>query len=53
MSFVIEPAVRVVLPVNGSRDVFPVGQIYCVARNYAEHALEMGHDPDREAPFFL
>lgn len=53
MSFVIEPAARVVLPVNGSRDVFPVGQIYCVARNYAEHALEMGHDPDREAPFFF
>ena len=53
MSFVIEPAARVVLPVNGSRDVFPVGQIYCVGRNYAEHALEMGHDPDREAPFFF
>ena len=53
MSFVIEPPAQVVLPVNGSRDVFPVGQIYCVGRNYAEHALEMGHDPDREAPFFF
>jgi hypothetical protein len=32
---------------------FPVGRIYCVGRNYAEHAREMGHDPDREPPFFL
>jgi len=32
---------------------FPVAQIYCVGRNYAEHAIEMGHDPDREAPFFF
>lgn len=32
---------------------FPVRRIYCVGRNYAEHAREMGHDPDREAPFFF
>ena len=32
---------------------FPVGRIYCVGRNYAEHAREMGHDPDREPPFFF
>jgi fumarylpyruvate hydrolase len=30
-----------------------VGRIYCVGRNYAEHAREMGHDPDREPPFFF
>ncbi|HXD52307.1 MAG TPA: fumarylacetoacetate hydrolase family protein, partial [Burkholderiales bacterium] len=33
--------------------MFPVGRIYCVGRNYAEHAREMGHDPDREPPFFF
>ena len=32
---------------------FPVRRVYCVGRNYAEHAREMGHDPDREAPFFF
>ena len=42
-----------VLPVVDSEDVFPVHRIYCVGRNYAAHAVEMGHDPDREAPFFF
>ncbi len=41
------------LPVAGSTDLFPVGRIYCIGRNYAEHAREMGHDPDREPPFFF
>src|SRR5947207_127340 len=41
------------LPVEGSDARFPVGRIYCVGRNYAEHAREMGHDPDREPPFFF
>jgi fumarylpyruvate hydrolase len=36
-----------------SNAAFPVGRIYCVGRNYAEHAREMGHDPDREPPFFF
>ena len=53
MNFVIKPARQVVLPIIGSADVFPVGQIYCVGRNYADHAIEMGHDPNREAPFFF
>ena len=34
-------------------DPFPVHRIFCVGRNYAAHAREMGHDPDREAPFFF
>jgi fumarylpyruvate hydrolase len=34
-------------------DPFPVRRIYCVGRNYAAHAREMGHDPDREPPFFF
>lgn len=42
-----------VLPVAESNKAFPVGRIYCVGRNYAEHAREMGHDPDREPPFFF
>ncbi|WP_347312537.1 fumarylacetoacetate hydrolase family protein [Defluviimonas sp. SAOS-178_SWC] len=32
---------------------FPVRRIYCIGRNYAAHAVEMGHDPDREPPFFF
>ncbi len=41
------------LPVSGSDELFPVGRILCIGRNYAEHAVEMGHDPDREPPFFF
>jgi len=41
------------VPVDGSTDLFPVHRVYCVGRNYAEHAREMGHDPDREPPFFF
>lgn len=32
---------------------FPVRRVYCIGRNYAAHAVEMGHDPDREQPFFF
>jgi fumarylpyruvate hydrolase len=39
--------------VSGSDMVFPVRRIFCVGRNYADHAREMGHDPDREPPFFF
>lgn len=53
MGYVIEPPVMPTLPVRGSRDVYPVHRIYCVGRNYAAHAVEMGHDPDREPPFFF
>lgn len=41
------------LAVAGSQARFPVARIFCVGRNYAEHAREMGHDPDREPPFFF
>lgn len=53
MSYVIPSAAPVVLPVVGGDDLFPVRRIYCVGRNYADHAREMGHDPDREEPFFF
>jgi fumarylpyruvate hydrolase len=39
--------------VAGTDAVFPVTRVFCVGRNYAEHAIEMGHDPDREPPFFF
>ncbi len=53
MSTVIDAAPRTTLEVAGTTDRFPVARIYCVGRNYAEHAREMGHDPDREPPFFF
>ena len=40
------------IPVEGG-GVFPVRRVYCIGRNYAAHAIEMGHDPDREPPFFF
>ena len=51
--FVVTPPSIMALPVRGSDAVFPVHRIYCIGRNYAEHAIEMGHDPDREPPFFF
>jgi fumarylpyruvate hydrolase len=53
MSYAIDFPGVITLPVAESNAVFPVGRIYCVGRNYAEHAREMGHDPDREPPFFF
>ncbi|WP_207484854.1 fumarylacetoacetate hydrolase family protein [Arenibaculum pallidiluteum] len=41
------------LAIQGRAERFPVRRIYCVGRNYAAHAREMGHDPDREPPFFF
>jgi fumarylpyruvate hydrolase len=43
----------VALPVLGTDALFPVRRVYCIGRNYAAHAIEMGHDPDREPPFFF
>lgn len=39
--------------VDGSDKTFPVRRVYCIGRNYAAHAVEMGHDPDKEPPFFF
>jgi fumarylpyruvate hydrolase len=41
------------VPVAGSEKTFPVRRIFCVGRNYAAHAAEMGHEVDREAPFYF
>ena len=50
--YVISPPPQVAVPVMGG-GLFPVRRIYCVGRNYAEHAREMGHDPNAEPPFFF
>ena len=51
--YVIDPPPRPALPVAGGAGLYPVRRVYCVGRNYAEHAREMGHDPEREPPFFF
>jgi fumarylpyruvate hydrolase len=43
----------VTIPIAGSAMAFPVRRIYCIGRNYAAHAREMGSDPTREPPFFF
>jgi fumarylpyruvate hydrolase len=53
VSYVIDAPQVAAVPVVGSEATFPVRRIYCVGRNYAAHAREMGHDPDREPPFFF
>lgn len=52
-TFVIDPPKVNSIPVSGDSRRFAVNRIYCVGRNYADHAREMGHDPDREPPFFF
>ena len=52
MSYVFQPAPVVSVPVVGRSERFPVRRIYCVGRNYVEHAKEMGFT-GREAPFFF
>jgi fumarylpyruvate hydrolase len=52
MGFVITPPAAVSVPVVGSADRFPVARVYCVGRNYEEHAKEMGFT-GREPPFFF
>ncbi|MES2149492.1 MAG: fumarylacetoacetate hydrolase family protein [Pseudomonadota bacterium] len=51
--FVIPAPPTPSLAVAGSDARFPIRRVFCVGRNYAAHAREMGNDPDREAPFFF
>lgn len=53
MKYIVEKPKRVSLPIQESDQLFPVGRVYCVGRNYAEHSREMGDDPDRDPPFFF
>jgi fumarylpyruvate hydrolase len=53
MKYAVEPAPITTLTVAGREERFPVHRVFCVGRNYAAHAREMGKDPDREPPFFF
>ena len=52
-AYAVQPAPLTLVPVEGTDLLFPVRRIYCVGRNFAAHAIEMGSDPDREPPFFF
>jgi fumarylpyruvate hydrolase len=52
-SYVFAPKPPVGLPVVGSSRLYPARRVYCIGRNYAAHAREMGGNPDREPPFFF
>ena len=51
--FVIDPPQQKTLSVRGTDALFPVRRVYCVGRNYAAHAIEMGGDPNASPPFFF
>ena len=51
--YVIPPPQQASLPVSTGAGRFPIRRVFCVGRNYAAHAREMGKDPDREPPFFF
>ena len=53
MTYIFPPQDQTALPIRGIDDLFPVNRVYCVGRNYAAHAIEMGHDPSKEPPFFF
>lgn len=53
VSYVLPPPPVAAIPIKGSDAMFPVRRIFCVGRNYAEHAIEMGSDPTREPPFYF
>jgi fumarylpyruvate hydrolase len=53
MAYVVSAGPVPALPVDGTSGLFPVNRIFCVGRNYADHARQMGGDPDREPPFFF
>lgn len=52
VTYVLPPSPPASVAVAGTSDRFPVRRIFCVGRNYAAHAREMGRDPDHEPPFF-
>ena len=52
-NYIFPPSPVPALPIRGSTALFPIHRIYCVGRNFADHAIEMGHDPDKEPPFFF
>ncbi|WP_432807320.1 fumarylacetoacetate hydrolase family protein [Rhodoligotrophos ferricapiens] len=53
MSFLFPPSEPIALPIVGTEKRYPVHRVYCVGRNYAAHAVEMGYDPAKSPPFFF
>lgn len=53
VDFAFVPPATPSLAIAGSAQRFPIRRVFCVGRNYADHAREMGSDPDREPPFFF
>lgn len=53
MLFAIPPAPSPILPIKGTEAKFPIRRVFCVGRNFADHAAEMGAEVDREAPFYF
>lgn len=53
MELAIDPPTLTLAAVHGTDEAFPIGRVFCVGRNYAAHAREMGKDPDRDPPFFF
>ncbi|HEY9131355.1 MAG TPA: fumarylacetoacetate hydrolase family protein [Dyella sp.] len=53
MNYVIAPSPTVSLPIVGSEQRFPVRRVFCIGRNYADHAREMGATVDKETPIFF
>jgi fumarylpyruvate hydrolase len=53
MNYIFAPPAQPSVEIKGKAERFPIHRIYCVGRNYAAHAREMGKDPDREPPFFF
>ena len=53
MSYIFAKQETPSVMIEGTKDVFPVHRIYCVGQNYSNHAIEMGVNPEREAPFFF
>lgn len=51
--YLFAPAAQAALPLVGEEALFPVRRIFCIGRNYAEHAAEMGNAVDRSAPFYF
>ena len=50
--FVFKPIIRG-MAISESDELFPVGKVYCVGKNYADHAKEMGAEVDQDRPFFF
>ncbi|MGA1471505.1 MAG: FAA hydrolase family protein, partial [Burkholderiaceae bacterium] len=50
-SHLFPPSPLATLPIAGGSQLIPVHRIYCIGRNYEAHAVEMGHDPNKEPPF--